>query len=141
MPIRGSDKAPKFDGTAENLLAFIEDYEACADDANLVGGDRIKGIIRYLPNSERALWSGMPEAKLSDYNAFIKEVKEMYPGCEGEKRYAVSDLQSVTRKHAALPMPSLNDQIPRSPPARPLPFCRCRRSRQILDSRNGNSKP
>jgi hypothetical protein len=109
MPIRGSDKAPKFDGTAENLLAFIEDYEACADDANLVGGDRIKGIIRYLPNSERALWSGMPEAKLSDYNAFIKEVKEMYPGCEGEKRYAVSDLQSVTRKHAALPMPSLTE--------------------------------
>ncbi|KAG1761645.1 hypothetical protein EDD22DRAFT_953827 [Suillus occidentalis] len=109
MPIRGTDGAPKYDGSTENLLAFIDDYEDLADQAGLGGADRIRGIIRYVPTSERELWSETPEAKGGDYAAFIKEVKRMYPGCEGDRRYAVADLQTIARNQASKSMYSVKE--------------------------------
>ncbi|KAG2750989.1 hypothetical protein P692DRAFT_201710279, partial [Suillus brevipes Sb2] len=38
------------------------------------------------------------------YDSFIKEVKDMYPGWEGDCRYTVADLQAVAQKHANEPM-------------------------------------
>jgi hypothetical protein len=97
MLIRSTDSAPKYDGSTENLLAFIDDYEDLADQAGLGGTDRIREIIRYVPTSERELWSKMPEAKGTDYGAFIKEIKRMYPGCKGDRRYAkvTADMRSL----------------------------------------------
>jgi hypothetical protein len=48
MPFRGTDRAPKFNGTTDNLAEFIDAYEQLTDKAGLQGLDRIKGIIRYL---------------------------------------------------------------------------------------------
>jgi hypothetical protein len=48
MPFRGTDCAPKFDGTSDPLTEFIDAYEECADRAGLQGLDKIKGIIKYL---------------------------------------------------------------------------------------------
>jgi hypothetical protein len=48
MPFRGTDSAPKFDGTLDMLTEFIDVYEECADRAGLQGLDKIKGIIKYL---------------------------------------------------------------------------------------------
>ncbi|KAG2738154.1 hypothetical protein P692DRAFT_201731714 [Suillus brevipes Sb2] len=109
MPIRGTDSAPKYDGSTENLIAFIDDFEDLADQAGLQGTDRIRGIIRYVPTSERELWSETPEAKGTDYGAFIKEVKRMYPGCEGDRRYAVADLQTIARNQASKSMYSVKE--------------------------------
>ncbi|KAG2748104.1 hypothetical protein P692DRAFT_201715678, partial [Suillus brevipes Sb2] len=104
MPVRGTNQAPKFDGTTPQLRDFLETFDASANDAGLLGNDRIKQILRYLSSDDRELWSGLPEASLSDYDAFIKEVKDMYPGWEGDRRYTVADLQAVAQKHANEPM-------------------------------------
>ncbi|KAG2746277.1 hypothetical protein P692DRAFT_201867879, partial [Suillus brevipes Sb2] len=96
MPIRGTDRAPKFNGTTLQLRDFLETFDANADDAGLLGNDRIKQILRYLNSDDRELWSGLPEASSSDYHAFIKEVKDMYPGWEGDRRYTVADLRATS---------------------------------------------
>ncbi|KAG2051378.1 hypothetical protein BDR06DRAFT_890039, partial [Suillus hirtellus] len=51
------------------------------------------------------LWGGMPEAQVSNYNAFMKEVKVMYPGWDGKRRYALSDLQAIAHKYTNKTMP------------------------------------
>ncbi|KAG1740970.1 hypothetical protein EDB19DRAFT_1908288 [Suillus lakei] len=45
MPIRSIDSTPKFDGKAEHLVHFIDDFEHLADQAGLADTDHIKGII------------------------------------------------------------------------------------------------
>jgi hypothetical protein len=104
MPVRGTDRTPKFNGKPAQLRDFLETYDQYADDANLQGLDRITQLLRYLSSDDRELWSGLPQAKLSDYDAFTKEVKEMYPGWEGDRRYTVANLQAVTAKYSKLPM-------------------------------------
>ncbi|KAG1867070.1 hypothetical protein C8R48DRAFT_772259 [Suillus tomentosus] len=109
MPIRGTANAPKFDGTTDNLAEFIDTYEQLADEAGLQGLDRIKGIIRYLARDDRELWGGMPEAAVDDYSAFLDEVKVMYPGWDGKRRYALADLRAIAREYANKPMPSCTE--------------------------------
>ncbi|KAG1864068.1 hypothetical protein C8R48DRAFT_773291 [Suillus tomentosus] len=109
MPIRGTANAPKFDGTTDNLAEFIDTYEQLADEAGLQGLDRIKGIIRYLARDDRELWGGMPEAAVDNYSAFLDEVKVMYPGWDGKRRYALADLRAITREYANKPMPSCTE--------------------------------
>jgi len=52
MPFCGTDRAPKFNGTTDNLAEFIDAYEQLADKAGLQGLDCIKGIIRYLERDD-----------------------------------------------------------------------------------------
>ncbi|KAG2115648.1 hypothetical protein BD769DRAFT_1672989 [Suillus cothurnatus] len=89
MPFHGTDRAPKFDGTTDNLTEFIDVYEQLADKAGLQGLDRIKGL---------------PEAQESNYDVFMKEIKVMYPGWDGKRRYTPADLQALTREYAQKPM-------------------------------------
>jgi len=99
MPFHGTDRTPKFDGTSDTLTKFIDAYEECADRAGLQGLDKIKGIIKYLEREDRELWAGLPEAQTSDYNAFMKEIKVMYPGWDGKRRYAPTDLQVLAHEY------------------------------------------
>jgi hypothetical protein len=103
MPFRGTDCAPKFDGTSDMLTEFIDAYEECVDRAGLQGLDKIKGIIKYLERDDRELWAGLPEAQTSDYKAFMKEIKVMYPGWDGKRWYARADLQVLAREYAQSP--------------------------------------
>jgi hypothetical protein len=100
MPFHGTDHAPKFDGTLDTLAEFIDTYEECMDRAGLQGLDKIKGIIKYLEHKDRELWAGLPEAQMSDYDAFMKEIKVMYLGWDGKRRYAPADLQALMREYA-----------------------------------------
>jgi hypothetical protein len=95
MPVCGTNNAPKFYGQPSQLCAFLEEFETQADHANLQGGDHIKYVLWYLNPEDRELWSGIPEAQSSDYNAFIDIVKEMYPGWEGTCCYTITDLQGI----------------------------------------------
>jgi hypothetical protein len=104
MPFHGTDCAPKFDGTSDMLAQFIDMYKECADRAGLQGLDKIKGIIKYLEHDDQELWAGLPEAQMSDYNAFMKEIKVMYLGWDGKRQYAPADLQALTHKYAQKPM-------------------------------------
>ncbi|KAG1850266.1 hypothetical protein C8R48DRAFT_778243 [Suillus tomentosus] len=109
MPVRGTTDAPKFDGTTDNLADFIDLYEQLVDDVGLQGLDRIKGIIRYLERNDRELWGRMPEVQVSDYNAFMKEVKVMYPRWDGKRRYTLLDLQAIAHEYANKTMPSYQE--------------------------------
>lgn len=74
MLICGLDKAPKFDGTAENLLTFIKDYELCTDDMGLLAGDCIKGIICYLchilRSGPRPIMQSSPDFRIQPASIF-----------------------------------------------------------------------
>jgi hypothetical protein len=109
MPVRVTDHAPKFNGTTSQLRDFLETFDMHADDAGLLGNDHIMQLLRYLNSDDRELWSCLPEASLSDYATFIKEVKDMYPGWQGNRRYTVSDLQAVAQKHVNQPMTWCNE--------------------------------
>jgi hypothetical protein len=104
MPFRGTDHAPKFDRMLDMLAECIDTYKECADRAGLQGPDKIKGRIKYLEHNDRELWAGLPEAQMSDYKAFMKEIKVMYPGWDGKRQYMPVDLQALTRKYAQKPM-------------------------------------
>jgi hypothetical protein len=104
MPFRSTDHMPKFDGMSDTLTEFIDAYEECMDRAGLQVLDKIKGIIQYLEREDRELWAGLPEVQMSDYNAFMKEIKVMYPGWDGKRRYAPADLQVLACKYTQKPM-------------------------------------
>jgi hypothetical protein len=109
MPIRGTDGMPKYDGSTETLIVFIDDFEDLANQVSLAGADQIRGIIHYVPMSKCKLWSKILKAKKGNYNAFIKEVKLVYPRCKGNRRYAVADLQTIARNQASKPMYSVKE--------------------------------
>jgi hypothetical protein len=100
MPFCSTDRMPKFDGTSDMLAKFIDMYKECADRAGLQGLDKIKGIIKYLEHEDQELWAGLPEVQTSDYNAFMKEIKVMYLGWDGKRRYVPADLQALAHEYA-----------------------------------------
>ncbi|KAG2053735.1 hypothetical protein BDR06DRAFT_885474, partial [Suillus hirtellus] len=51
----------------------------------------------------------MLEAQVSNYNAFMKEVKVMYPGWDGKRHYTLSDLQAIVHEYAKKTMPSYQE--------------------------------
>ncbi|KAG2339098.1 hypothetical protein BDR05DRAFT_892293 [Suillus weaverae] len=104
MPIHGTESAPKFNGKMELLNEFLDQYEDIADQAVLAGQDCIKGLIRYLSVNDKELWAGVPEAQLGDFDAFIKVVKVMYPGCEGDRYFTLTDLHTLSHNQSARPM-------------------------------------
>jgi hypothetical protein len=115
MPFCGTDCMPKFDRMSDMLAEFIDAYEECMDRAGLQGLDKIKGIIKYLEHNGRELWAGLPEVQMSNYDVFMKEIKVMYLGWDGKRRYMPADLQALMREYVPY------DQAPRSLPSRSIP--------------------
>ncbi|KAG1817507.1 uncharacterized protein BJ212DRAFT_1480076 [Suillus subaureus] len=109
MPIHGTNKAPKFDGTMENLVDFIDIYEGHADEVGLLRLDHIKGIIHYLPSNERELWGGLPEATLSDYEAFIKEIKAVTRGQVAKPMSSAKELSDYLHAFRRIMQPLINE--------------------------------
>jgi hypothetical protein len=107
MPGHGSDKAPKFNRKDESLLIFIDEYEEHANQAKLLNTDCIEGLICYVPNKDRNLWAGMPEANVTNYDAFITAVKEIYPGCTSGRCFTIVDLQTVSHHQMGVQMTSI----------------------------------
>ncbi|KAG2030962.1 hypothetical protein BDR03DRAFT_1016575 [Suillus americanus] len=106
MPLRGTDAAPKFDGTPARLIPFFEDLEQLADYAGLTIEARIKAAIGYAPFEELETWASQPAAKGKDWDKFVAAVKAMYPGCEGDRRYVCTDLENLCREWSRKPMKS-----------------------------------
>jgi hypothetical protein len=106
MPLRGTDAAPKFDGTPARLILFFKDVEQLADYAALDHEQRIKCAIQYTPIDEAEVWALEPEAKGKDWDKFIAVIKAMYPGCEGDHRYTCTDLENLYVEQACIPMHS-----------------------------------
>jgi len=106
MPLRGTDAAPKFDGTPACLILFFEDIEQLVDYAALDHEQCIKCAIQYAPIDEAEVWVLEPEEKGKDWDKFIAVIKAMYPGCEGDHCYTRADLENLCAEQACIPMRS-----------------------------------
>ena len=108
MPLRGSSRAPEFDGDATELVRFFEDVEILCEGAELYSdAERIKWATRYASRSEAELWSILASRSGADWPAFMAEVKRFYPGAEDDDRkYIRSDLDRLVVAQASIPMSS-----------------------------------
>ncbi|KAG1855178.1 hypothetical protein DFJ58DRAFT_727615 [Suillus subalutaceus] len=106
MPLRGTDAAPKFNGTPTRLIPFCEDVELLADYAGLTAEQCIKAAIQYAPVDKSETWASRPTAKGKDWDKFVDAIKAMYPGCEGNHRYACTDLENLCREQVRKPIHS-----------------------------------
>jgi hypothetical protein len=106
MPLRGTDKAPKFEGATDKLIEFIEDVNELADLAQISGAARIKAAMRYASSEESETWALLDEAAGTDWDKFVKAVKTLYPGCEGDRRFTRADLAQLSLEQSRIPMNS-----------------------------------
>ncbi|KAG1853669.1 hypothetical protein F4604DRAFT_1933092 [Suillus subluteus] len=112
MPTRGMEMAPTFDGMPACLVPFFEELDLLADDAGLDDPQCIKAALRYTPTNEADTWKITPEAKGQDWAKFMKAIKAMYPGCEGDCHYTRTDLENLRTEQAQQPMHSQEDLRP-----------------------------
>jgi len=106
MPLRGSSRAPEFDGDATELVRFFEDVKILCEDAELYSdAERIKWATRYASHSEVELWSTLALRSGTDWPAFMAEVKRFYPGAEDDDhKYMRLDLDRLVVAQASIPM-------------------------------------
>ena len=86
MPLHGTPNAPKFNSkTPSELPQYLEDIDFLRDSARLNNTKKIKVALHYAALNEAEVWQMLPEASvnLTDWKAFIKAMKKMYPGCKG----------------------------------------------------------
>jgi hypothetical protein len=100
MPTRGHSTAPTFDGNPLNLNRFFDEVDLLAEEAKVDGKGKIKHSLRYASIADYELWNRLPTATQSDFAAFRKEVLELYPGAEDDRRYTVADLNRLTSTQA-----------------------------------------
>jgi hypothetical protein len=102
LPLRGSSKAPKFDGTTSLLISYIDDVDSLIAAANIADdAQKIKIALRFADEDEAEGWRLLTQAtaRPPDYAAFITAVKDLYPGCADGCRYGLSDLQYLVHEN------------------------------------------
>ncbi|KAG1730562.1 hypothetical protein EDD22DRAFT_788670 [Suillus occidentalis] len=109
MPLRGTEAAPKFNGTPVCLIPYLEDIEQLSDHAGHTPEQHIKSAIHYAPVEESETWTMLDEALGKDWDKFVKAVKVLYPGCEGDQRFTHTDLENLCTEQACIPMQSQED--------------------------------
>jgi hypothetical protein len=100
MPIRGTNRAPTFDGNGEDLLRFFEDVNDHADLARLPDIDRICWAIWYANVQDAETWKLLPSytARIS-FEDFKDEVIELYPDIDSDRKYTVGDLERLVEEY------------------------------------------
>src|SRR6267154_3145397 len=78
MPIKGSNKAPTFDGKTDELVEFLENVSDLADAAGLKDQLKIKACLKYASRDEVEAWEMCPETTGSDFAKFVTAIKELY---------------------------------------------------------------
>ncbi|KIN93691.1 hypothetical protein M404DRAFT_35873 [Pisolithus tinctorius Marx 270] len=113
MPLRGSNKAPKFSGRTEDITCYLKDVEQLCVEAGLdTGKDKIHWVIRYADHNEAEFWSTLDAATdgFNDWDAFSKELLNYYPGASvKDRRYTKADLETLLYHQVQKPMGSLED--------------------------------
>jgi len=109
MPIKGSNKAPTFDGKTDELVEFLENVSDLADAAGLKDQLKIKACLKYASRDEVEAWETCPETAGSDFAKFVTAIKELYPGCDSKRKYFPEQLIALTEEQSATPMLTLDD--------------------------------
>ncbi|KAG1719382.1 uncharacterized protein EDB91DRAFT_1257711 [Suillus paluster] len=110
MPLRGTPSAPKFDGSARDLIRYFEDVSQLANAANLTPAQAIKACLRYIHRDDAGTWETLEETGKADFDKFVDAVKTLYPGCESDKQYMRADLEFLVNAQTAKPM-QLQDDV------------------------------
>ena len=100
MPNVHHPSAPKFDGKPISLSSYLDEVEQLARNNNLSVTETIQWSIRYLSPEEQQLWKALPSSKGNDWTKFRKELFECYPGAEDERRYTISNLETLVEKQS-----------------------------------------
>ncbi|KIO07244.1 hypothetical protein M404DRAFT_136304 [Pisolithus tinctorius Marx 270] len=113
MPLRGSNKAPKFSGCTEDITHYLEDVKQLCIEASLdTGKDKIHWVIHYADHNEAEFWSTLDTATdgFNDWDAFSKELLNYYPGALVKDRcYTKADLKTLLYHQVQKLMGSLED--------------------------------
>jgi hypothetical protein len=102
LPLQGSSKAPKFDGTTTLLISYIDDVESLIAAANIADdAQKIKIALRFADEDEAEGWRLLAQATAqpADWATFIQALKDLYPGCEDGCRYGLLDLQYLVHEN------------------------------------------
>ncbi|PPQ85880.1 hypothetical protein CVT26_000642 [Gymnopilus dilepis] len=100
MPNVHHPSAPKFDGKPISLSSYLDEVEQLARNNSLSVIETIQWSIRYLSPEEQQLWKALPSSKGNDWSKFRKELFECYPGAEDERRYTISNLETLVEKQS-----------------------------------------
>ncbi|KAG1828587.1 hypothetical protein DFJ58DRAFT_849020 [Suillus subalutaceus] len=119
---------------AAPLIRRPNDYEDLANEANLAGADHIKGLIKYVPTKDRNLWAEVEGEYYHEFTKVLQTLKKHDRVGKAETNrlflegFPSGVQQQIRNQH--------DDQVPRSPSRRSLPYARCARSCALFASRH-----
>jgi len=101
MPAPGSNRAPKmFDGKEEDIAEFLEQFENCADDAQLPETEKVPFLFRYLSRRQRDVFITFDGYSPAVWDTFKKSIEEAFEGAFKEKKYTRQSLIQFTRSRS-----------------------------------------
>ncbi|TDL13233.1 hypothetical protein BD410DRAFT_735601, partial [Rickenella mellea] len=100
IPPSRSD-APHFQGSALDLVEFLDDYELLATQAQLSADEQCKRLYKYASPKEGALWKLLTERMSQDWTAYRAAIVALYPGATSARQYTNADLRKFVNDHHA----------------------------------------
>ena len=100
MPLQGTKDAPKFNGKVPALLPqFLEDVDLLSTAADINDSEKIHYAMWYADLDEAEVWQivSATSAAIPDWDDFVNQVKELYPGCEGSNCFCRVDLHYLVQ--------------------------------------------
>jgi len=98
MPAPGSNHAPKtFDGKEEDISEFLEQFDNCADDAQLPEDEKVSFLFRYLSRQQKDVFKTFEGYSPAIWATFRASIEEAFEGAFKEKRYTRQSLIQFTR--------------------------------------------
>ncbi|KZP21024.1 hypothetical protein FIBSPDRAFT_741239 [Athelia psychrophila] len=98
MPAKGHNTAPVWNLAVTELETFLEDVKQLAEDRNQPDTVAIKFAVRYAPTTETPLWKELDAVAGADWDDFVKEVLELYPGAGIGHRYTKATLTDLVAR-------------------------------------------
>jgi hypothetical protein len=100
MPPRGHSTAPKFDPTTpRELRRYFSDLKLLLTNCSIVDdAEKKKHAIRYLDIDTSDLWENLPQYSAGAFNLIKTAVHQLYPGSEQERKWLVSDMETLISK-------------------------------------------
>lgn len=97
MPLRGSAKAPKFSGKAQDLVDYLHIIQFLCQGAGCRRErEWVKWACWYLDRETATLWKAIADEEANDWNAFVTSLVAMYPGASRlERTFVKQDLRDL----------------------------------------------
>ena len=76
-----------FEGNDEDIAEFLDIYECCADDAQLLKTEWVKIMFRYLDRSQRLTFKAFDGYAKEDWEVFSASIRGFWRGLSDEEVY------------------------------------------------------